>query len=94
MAGRLGVEAQDATDYIAGAGRKVDVPDTLCPDPAGDILRGVDGHLDVDVEEAEPDEGTELVGAVERVGAVPQVGHRPGDEQDGEWHVAEEAVAA
>ena len=50
---RLGVEAHGAADHTAGADRQVDLPDTLCPDLAGDVLRGVDGHLDVDVEEAE-----------------------------------------
>ena len=60
-AGRLGVEAQGAADHVAGADRQVDLPDTLCPDLAGDVLCGVDGHLDVDVEEAETDEGMEVV---------------------------------
>ena len=67
-AGRVGVEAQGAADYVAGADRQVDQPDTLCPDLAGDVLRGVDGHLDVDVEEAETDEGMEVVDGVERAG--------------------------
>ena len=67
-AGRVGVEAQGAADYVAGADRQVDLPDTLCPEMAGDVLRGVDGHLDVDVEEAETDEGLEVVDGVERAG--------------------------
>ncbi len=93
-AGLVGLKAQRAADYIAGADRQVDLPDTLCPDLAGDVLRGVDGHLDVDVEEAETDEGMEVVDA-DRAGGELQVGHRPGDEQGGErCRGAEELVAA
>ncbi len=93
-AGRLGVEAQGAADYVAGADWQVDLPDALCPDLAGDVLRGVDGHLDVDVEEAQTDEGMEVVGA-DWAGGELQVGHRPGDEQGSErCRGAEELVAA
>ena len=78
-----------------GRTRQVDVPDALRPELAGDVLRGVDGHLDVDVEEAETDEGMEVVDRVELAGAELQVGHRPGDEQGGErGRGAEELVAA
>src|SRR4051794_6150208 len=69
-AGRLGVEAEGGADDIAGADGQVDrLDDALCREVAGDVLRGVDGHLDVDVEEAEAGEGAELVGVVDRAGA-------------------------
>ncbi len=81
-AGRLGVEAQGAADHIARADRQVDLPDTLCPYLAGDVLRGVDGHLGVDVEESEVDEGMEVgprasaVTAFLAAAAVPGRGSR------------------
>ena len=94
-AGRLGVEAQGGADCVARADRQVDLPDTLCLELAGDVLRGVDGHLDVDIDEAETDEGMEVVDWVERTGHEPQVGHRPGDEKGGERRRrADELVAA
>ncbi len=93
-AGLVGLKAQGAADHIAGADRQVDQPDACCPDPAGNVLRGVDGHLDVDIEEAETDEGMEVVDA-DRARGEMQVGHRPGDEQGRERRRgAEELVAA
>ena len=65
-------------------GRLVMSPTPCAQSLAGDVLLRVDGHLDVDVEEAEADEGMEAVDHVELALPELQVGHRRGDEQRGE----------
>ncbi len=78
-AGWPGVEAHCGADRVAGTDWQIDIPDALCPDLAGDILLRVDGHLDVNVEEAKTNEGSEEVSGGESAGNVLQVWYRPGD---------------
>ncbi|MDB5244087.1 MAG: hypothetical protein JWP57_4716 [Spirosoma sp.] len=83
-AGWVGLKAQRAADYITGSDRQVDIPNALCPELAGDVLRGVNRHLNVDVKKAQTDESMEEVNVRRQGGSEMKVRYCPGDEQGGE----------